>query len=307
MIQRSSWPFLVSLAAMFVAACGGSNDPAAEAGPGTLAREAASTEASDLDFVQTPGGLRVHRSCVHEVANGAFVDSNDDVWVGDRRERHLPRCAHAPRPPTINGWVEYSSAIAPTNPYGFNWYRQLGIDFVVPSAPTSNGGQLIYLFPGLEPTTGNSILQPVLQYGTSPAGGGYYWGMANWYVTASGSAVHSPLVRVNAGDRIRSWVYVPANVACGNDVGVGTYWLYVTPPDRYNWGFQGALEAYNTNTCDQLPATSTTFTRGSVYECGASCATSIAVNPTWTNTVLGGTPSCSYSITALANGATFNY
>jgi hypothetical protein len=250
------------------------------------------------------------------------VDEKDDVWVNGRHHKHLDKCKYGVRQaPTVNGWVEYSSATAPTNPYGYNWIRQLGITFVVPSAPTSNSGQLIYLFPGLEPTTGNSILQPVLQYGTSPAGGGYYWGMANWYVTASGSAVHSPLRRVNTGDTIKSWVYVPTDTTCGtagtncrwvvmyyiNGVGVGTYWLYVTPPDRYNWAFQGALEAYSVTSCNQLPATSTTFTRDSVYECGSTCASSISVSPSWSNTVIGGSPSCSYSITNLAGGVRFNY
>jgi hypothetical protein len=57
--------------------------------------------------------------------------------------------------------------------------------WVVPPAPVSNDGQLIYLFNGIQNYGYNyGILQPVLQWGASPAGGGSYWAVASWYVTS---------------------------------------------------------------------------------------------------------------------------
>lgn len=52
----------------------------------------------------------------------------------------------------------------------------------VPAAPTTNHQQTIFLFNSIEPASGNAILQPVLQYGPSAAGGGSYWAVASWYV-----------------------------------------------------------------------------------------------------------------------------
>ena len=47
---------------------------------------------------------------------------------------------------------------------------------------------------------GSNIRQPVLQWGTSPAGGGNSWGIASW--SCGPQCVHSKLVAVNAGDSI---------------------------------------------------------------------------------------------------------
>jgi hypothetical protein len=45
------------------------------------------------------------------------------------------------------------------------------------------------------------IIQPVLQWGPSAAGGGAYWAIASWYVGGSG-AVYSALQTVAPGDSI---------------------------------------------------------------------------------------------------------
>ncbi len=60
--------------------------------------------------------------------------------------------------------------------------------WTVPAAPAVNGA-LIYIFNGLEDAAENDILQPVLQYGAGPDGGGNYWSVNNWYVTCSTCAV----------------------------------------------------------------------------------------------------------------------
>lgn len=46
-------------------------------------------------------------------------------------------------------------------------------------------------------------MQPVLQWGASPAGGGNYWAIANWYVWESGAAVSSLISNVNPGTNLQ--------------------------------------------------------------------------------------------------------
>jgi len=53
---------------------------------------------------------------------------------------------------------------------------------------------------GEEP--GFDIIQPVLQYGATPDGGGASWGLASWYVTLDENVLASPLQTVNPGDNI---------------------------------------------------------------------------------------------------------
>ena len=71
----------------------------------------------------------------------------------------------------------------------------------MPSDPSTNGG-VIFIFNGLEPTTENVIIQPVLQYGVSAAGGGNYWAIASWLVNTT-NGYHSPLETVNPAIRFK--------------------------------------------------------------------------------------------------------
>ena len=63
-------------------------------------------------------------------------------------------------------------------------------------------GQTIFLFNGIEPGDFSHILQPVLQWGPSAAGGGASWSVASWYV-GGGNAFHTNLVRGRRGRRPR--------------------------------------------------------------------------------------------------------
>jgi hypothetical protein len=57
----------------------------------------------------------------------------------------------------------------------------------VPPDPQTTGKQTIFLFNGIQNYGSNfGILQPVLQWGPSAAGGGQYWSAASWYVTSGG-------------------------------------------------------------------------------------------------------------------------
>ena len=74
--------------------------------------------------------------------------------------------------------------------------------WLVPPAPATYNGQLVYLYTGMKPADYGAILQPILQYGVSPAGGGAYWPVANWYVTET-DAYYTSLVDVAVGKAIR--------------------------------------------------------------------------------------------------------
>jgi hypothetical protein len=75
-------------------------------------------------------------------------------------------------------------------------------NWAVPQPPATSSGQLIYLFNALEDASGDDILQPVLQWGVSGAGGGSYWSVASWYVDSSGHAFCTPATQVNPGDQL---------------------------------------------------------------------------------------------------------
>jgi hypothetical protein len=101
------------------------------------------------------------------------------------------------RLPAASGWIAYAywSNSATTNPITYfttNW--------VVPSAPTNQGNQTLFLFNGMQDGTTSSsyIIQPVLQWGPSAAGGGKYWAVTNWYVSSS-QAFYGSLVKVSTG------------------------------------------------------------------------------------------------------------
>ena len=72
--------------------------------------------------------------------------------------------------------------------------------WTVPPEPSREDDQLLYLFNGLQDSPVTQILQPVLQWGRSPAGGGNSWALASWLVTAAGDAFRTQkLVEVQPG------------------------------------------------------------------------------------------------------------
>lgn len=99
-----------------------------------------------------------------------------------------------------SGWITYAgwtnTGSSPINYFSTDW--------IVPSTPITYSGQTIFLFNGLQDNYQNAtdIIQPVLQYGVSGAGGGNYWAIANWCVIGD-QAFHSPLANVNSGNSLQ--------------------------------------------------------------------------------------------------------
>jgi len=152
------------------------------------------------DLVLTPAGY-MERSKVH------FIDGDHQLTVfngrllrtekksGKMLEDFGPVQITPTRLPAASGWIAYaywSNTGTPITYFTTNW--------VVPSAPTNKANQTIFLFNGMQDgTTSTSyIIQPVLQWGPSAAGGGKYWAVTNWYVSSS-QAFYGTLATVSTG------------------------------------------------------------------------------------------------------------
>jgi hypothetical protein len=265
------------LGAIGVVACSGGADPRPDHGDSTATNQQPLTAASPnlpAGYVQTPAGL-THASCVHEIPHGSTVDADGNVQdaKGAVLARYDP-CGYKPTlkfgtqvhespaassttqtsSPTVNGWVSW---VKQTIPSGSTTWNFLATGITVPPDPIRRTGQLLYYFNGLEPSNGNRIVQPVLQWGSSPAGGGNYWAIASWIVWGDGRAYHTGISQVNVGDYILATVNLtnattklvyqckpkpPAKPVCGY-VAVWQYTYVVTAYDENN----GATESYTDN------------------------------------------------------------
>jgi hypothetical protein len=164
--------------------------------------------------VITPGGVRP-RARVHRIEPGHTLDGtggrhrmlrpggevHTDFGVIDAQpegEALMPRNVVHPRteaPALGSGWITYAY-----------WNRthtitRFATSWVVPPAPASQSGQLIYIFNGIQ--NSSMIYQPVLQWGNNGWFGGNYWCVASWYADSQGGAAfHSTPVTVHTGDTL---------------------------------------------------------------------------------------------------------
>ena len=157
-----------------------------------------------------------------------------------------------------DGWMTYAEcSIYGINPPTINEFRS---KWIVPSPPIERSGQLLYLFISLmtiEEGRGH-IVQPVLQWGTSPAGGGQYWSVCNWYVTSDNLFFHDSLVQVNPGDTIEGSISLISNY---NNL-YSYKSAFTLHSSERNFLVENlpellkphiVLEAYNVNNCNEYP------------------------------------------------------
>jgi hypothetical protein len=266
-------------------------------------------------WVQVPGAL-IRPDCVHEIPKGAQVEENGDITLAGSIVAHYDPCPEAPistrpvhgvaplytdAPGTGNGWIE--AVLEEVSLSKGDNIDKIEGTWTVPSDPSTNGG-LVYMFNALEPTSENLIIQPVLQYGATSAGGdigGNYWVIASWMVGSN--ALHSPGERVNPGDTIQGTVYI-TSVSGGKlnweiaakDTTSGAWSDQGVWTSGYTWNFafSGVLEAYNITSCNDLPASHSDEFKGNTVDHGYPSFKS--VTPGWFGETFSyGGPSCGFS------------
>ena len=154
------------------------------------------------DLVLTPAGY-MPRENVHFLAPGNRLAVNNghlqqlETRTG-KMIRDFGEVTTTPKrqqATEAQGWIAYAwwtNTGTPITRFATTW--------VVPSAPAEEGSQTLFLFNGMQDGTTRTsyIIQPVLQWGPSAAGGGKYWSVTNWYVS-SRHAFFGTLVNVSPG------------------------------------------------------------------------------------------------------------
>ena len=212
----------------------------------------------------TPFGYR-DRAKVHRVPEGYELISMPDTHIRmhnpttgdviDFPKPVIPQKRTTPLPD--DGWITYAS-----------WYNlsrspiaYFVTDWNVPPPPSSYTGQTLFLFNSIEPADGNAILQPVLQYGPSEAGGGEWWAITSWYVVGD-QAYYAGLYDVTPGTflagQIRLLGHKRNNFSYSADFyGYSGTTLKVTRIPQLVWATE-TLEVYGVNDCSEFPNTSYT-------------------------------------------------
>jgi hypothetical protein len=228
------------------------------------------------NLVLTPGGFR-HPSLVHRVEAGHALH----FLEGKARLKNLATGAmievpdHKVQPGDVpgfgSGWIADAFWANNTG----NPVTSFRTTWKVPPAPTTDHGQTIFLFNGIDPANpGDAILQPVLQWGPSNAGGGPFWTVASWYVLGNGQAFFTTPVAVNPGDVL---VGVVTLTGRANGLfsyqsefqGIASTQLPVQNVAELVWCNE-TLEAYSITACSDYPATDVTAMRSIQIETGNS-------------------------------------
>ena len=277
-------------------------------------------------YVITPFGY-FHPSCVRQLAEGETLLSDGRVIQhADGTLETVSVCGY-PRyttrgeveiagaagvlPPTIShSWIESADTTTSSS------YGELKATWTVPPGPTSNHGQTLYFFPGLEDINDVvSILQPVLGWNSDF---GSAWGIASWNCCPNGITWESSPLSVSSGDKIQGTIKNTCSagtLSCGKwnvttkDVTTGKSTKLSNTPSEgqtFNWAFAGAVEVYNLVKCNDYPSNGKlTFSSIALYN---DSFVEIS-NPGWSIDLwaTGLTPQCSYGGTVAAAKVTLDY
>lgn len=217
--------------------------------------------AASEKLVQTPHGLRP-ASSGHAIPEGGSIKiSGDKVHLLDASNKVLHVAKRTNTTAQTKTRREQSGWIADAN-----WYNtgspitSFTTQWAVPPAPATNNGQLLYYFNSIEPAAFDAILQPVLQWGVSPAGGGQYWSVANWWLDSTGY-YFSPLVTVSEGQVLEGVITLTSSNGSSFDyvssfTGISS--LPVTGAAELVWATE-TLESYGVTERSDYPAPATTF------------------------------------------------
>jgi hypothetical protein len=263
-------------------------------------------------YMITPFGY-FHPSCVNRLAKGDVLhQESQTIERASGSIETIPMCAYphyradgekvigderaVANPDISHAWVENAN-VTTTTGYGRFW-----ADWIVPPAPTSNDGQTVFLFNGLEDINDVvSIIQPVLGWNADFAGA---WGIASWNCCINGNVNEATPVQVKSGDLIYGWM--SNNCAKGTETCAS--WSIETLDlttlvssamngtsnygQTFNWAFGGVLEVYNIIQCSDYPPDPIHF-----FNQGLSNDKFVQIKPKWVmSTAAGLTPSCSYKV-----------
>lgn len=256
--------------------------------------------ASTSEQVLTPFGYR-DATNVHFVPPGFNLTTMPDGHI--RMENpatgayvDFPTMESTVVPFTDNGWITYASWLnrtgSPVSSFTTTW--------TVPPAPTSYNGQTLFQFNSIEPNSRTAILQPVLQYGSSAAGGGKYWAVASWYVTGN-QAYFSSLVQVTAGKSLTGVIKYVGKTNKKFDytcqfTGISETSYSVNQIAQLTWCTE-TLEVYGVGACSEFP--NTAYSQMSGIDVRTKAGTP-SVNWGISNVAT----SCGVQTTVVTNGAT---
>lgn len=236
------------------------------------------------ELVLTPGGYRP-KSLVHKIEPdhilrrtdrhlqkvhlsgtvvddfGAITEVSGNEPLLPRTTRLLPNTMLRAVPALGYGWIAYAfwnnDTGTPISSFRTTW--------VVPPAPSTQSGQTIFLFNGIQ--NSSWIYQPVLQWGPSAAGGGNQWSVASWYVDGPTAQVFfTNLVNVNPGDTLIGVMTLTRqnNTPTGTTFdyncffqGIANTNLAIQNIQELTWCTE-ALEAYGPQSCSDYPNTNRT-------------------------------------------------
>ena len=274
------------------------------------------------DYVLTPFGY-FHPSCVNHLAEGDVV--REDLKVIERKKGTTqPLVCDYPRfeadgtklvgdlrpvgdgksqPPFIgHAWIEYASIHDAAD------YEEVYSQWTVPPNPSSNDGQTLYFFNGLEDINDVvSIIQPVLGWNGNGLSG---WSIASWNCCPSGTTNESTPEAVKPGDQIEGYSFSTCSagtktcptwdVVAIDDENGNFSQLLDTPNEgqTFNWAFGGVLEVYNITQCNDYPAGEISGHSGSIgfHDQIVLNDNYVRIATPWTITNLtsGLTPQCNY-------------
>jgi hypothetical protein len=266
------------------------------------------------DYVITPAGY-YHRSCVHEIESGAVVGKTGLVTRKNGTNYQIPLCLYpvygvlsrsdANSPAYNANWIEFDTIT--TAQTGSNWYQQLTANWTVPAAPVDSypqSNQTYFTFPGLSSSA--FIIQPVIQYGVSSAGGGQFWAMASWHcdggtlgcnnssliLIAAGDAIYGSVVAHDCAGGSCVWTIMSQDVTSNQQT-----ILNWTDTQNYTFATGGAVEVYNLTSCDQYPVNGVFYATVALYDQNMT-----HLSPPWGSYIEPSippnvSPSCGFNVT----------
>jgi hypothetical protein len=231
------------------------------------------------EMVNTPAGP-APRSKVHFVDREHYLNIKDDrIQLVRKKTGEVSRefdntLAKNPEEVRSNlngktlasdssGWVTYTYWNNKSNiPITY-----FSTDWIVPLPPIYSDNQTVFLFNGLEETLhspgNNYIIQPVLQWGVSAAGGGNYWAIADWYVSSSGTFFYDSLIEESPGTILHGVMKLTSDSS--NIFNYKSYFtvdssgftlpgtaLQVNNLAQAKWAFE-TLEVYGITDCSDYP------------------------------------------------------